>query len=56
MAQMNRDELEEKIKLTETAIMFAGLIHRRDLEKHLRKLKRELRDYDRFQREAREAG
>ena len=53
---MSRTELEEKIKLTETAIMFAGTIHRRDLEKHLRRMKKELRDYDRFQREAREAG
>lgn len=52
---MTRDELQEKIKLTETAIMFAGSIHRRDLQKHLRRMKRELRDYDRFQREAREA-
>ena len=53
---MTRDELQEKIKLTETAIMFAGPIHRRDLQKHLRKMQKELQDYDRFQREAREAG
>ena len=53
---MKRDELEEKIRLTEKAIMFAGNIHRRDLEKHLRRMKKELRDYDRFQQAAREAG
>lgn len=53
---MTRDELLEKIMLTETAIMFAGPIHRRDLQKHLRRMQKELRDYDRFQREAREAG
>lgn len=53
---MNRTELEEKIKLTETAIMIAGPIHRRDLQKYLRRMQKELRDYDRFQREAREAG
>lgn len=53
---MSRTELEEKIKLTEKAIVFAGAIHRRDLEKHLRRMKKELRDYDRFQREAKEAG
>ena len=53
---MSRTELEEKIKQTETAIMLAGPIHRRDLQKHLRRMQKELRDYDRFQREAREAG
>lgn len=53
---MRRDELEEKIRQTETAINRAGPIHRRDLENHLRRMKKELRDYDRFQREAREAG
>lgn len=53
---MTRDELQERINLTETAIMFAGPIHRRDLQKHLRRMQKELRDYDRFQREAREAG
>lgn len=53
---MNRTELEEKIKLTETAIMISGPIHRRDLQKYLRRMQKELRDYDRFQREAREAG
>ena len=53
---MTMDELQEKIRLTEKAIMFAGPIHRRDLQKHLRRMQKELRDYDRFQREAREAG
>lgn len=53
---MKRDELEEKIRMTEKAIMFAGAIHRRDLEKHLRRMKKELRDYDRFQKAAKEAG
>ena len=53
---MSRTELEEKIKQTEKAIIFAGPIHRRDLQKHLRRMQKDLRDYDRFQREAREAG
>lgn len=53
---MTRDELLEKIKLTETAIMLAGPIHRRDLQKHLRRMQKELRDYDRFHLEAREVG
>lgn len=53
---MRRDELEEKIRQTEVAIKWAGPIHRRDLQKHLRRMQKALRDYDRFQREAREAG
>ena len=52
---MRRDELEEKIRQTEEAIKWAGPIHRRDLENHLRRMKKELRDYDRLQQAAREA-
>ena len=53
---MKRDELAEKIRQTEVAITWAGPIHRRDLEKHLRRMKKELRKYDRFQKAAKEAG
>lgn len=53
---MRRDELEEKIRQTEVAIKWAGPIHRMDLQKHLRRMQKELRDYERFQREVREAG
>ena len=50
---MNRDELVEKIETAKAALMFAGTIHRRDLQKHIRRMERELRDYDRFQAMAR---
>ena len=46
----------EKIDITKKAIMFAGPIHRRDLQKHLRRMQKELRDYDRFKKAAKEAG
>ena len=52
---MNRNQLVQKIKTAEAEIIFAGPIHRRDLQKHLRRMKKELRDYDRFQQAAREA-
>ena len=53
MAEMNRQQLKEKIELTRTAIMFAGPIHRRDLQKHLHRMEVELRRYDRYQENAR---
>ena len=56
MAQMNRDEMIRRMIALEEEAGRSGPIHRRDLKKYLRKLKRELRDYDRFQCEAREAG
>ena len=54
MAQMNREELKEKIKTAEVALMFAGPIHRRDLQKHIRRMKAQLAQYDRFQAAARQ--
>lgn len=53
MAQMTREELKEKIKTAETALMFAGPIHRKDLQKHIRRMKAQLAQYDRFQAAAR---
>lgn len=53
---MTRDEMIEKIDITKKEIMFAGPIHRRDLQKHLRRMQKELRDYDRFKMAAKEAG
>ena len=50
---MSRSELIEKIELAKSALIFAGTIHRRDLQKHIRRMERELRDYDRFQALAR---
>ena len=54
MAQMNREEMKEKIKTAEAALMFAGTIHRRDLQKHIRRMKAQLAQYDRFQAAARQ--
>lgn len=46
---MNRDELIEKIDITKKAIQFAGPVHRRDLQKHLKRMTVQLRQYDRYQ-------
>lgn len=51
-AQMTRDELKAKIQAAETELTTAGVIHRKDLTKHIRRMKKELRDYDRFQEQA----
>ena len=45
---MTRDELAELIKKRKTELKTAGVIHRKDLGKNIRRLERELRDYDRF--------
>lgn len=46
---LNREQLVEKIELTKQAIMFAGPVHRRDLQKHLKRMLAQLRQYDAFQ-------
>lgn len=53
---MTREEVAEKIRQQKTEAMKAGPIHRRDLIKSIKRLERELRDYDRFQAEARRCG
>ncbi len=45
---MTRAELQDKIETTRAAIMHAGPAHRKDLQKHLRRMEKEARDYDRF--------
>ena len=50
---MNRQQLEETIKAAKAQLATAGTIHRRDLYKHIKRMERELRDYDRFQAIAR---
>lgn len=50
---MTRAELVERIRQAKAEAACAGPIHRRDMLKHIRRLERELRDYDRFQAEAR---
>lgn len=52
MQTMTREQLVERIEMTKQAIMFAGPVHRRDLWKHLKRMRAELAQYDRFQAEA----
>lgn len=49
---MTRRELANKIRIAHEEIKTAGYIHRKDLAKNLRRMKKELRDYDRFHAEA----
>ena len=49
---MTRSELVEKIRTAKAEAQTAGAIHRRDLHKHIKRMQRELRDYDRFHAEA----
>jgi hypothetical protein len=49
---MTRNELIQKIITAEEQLSKAGKIHRRDLLKHIKRMQRELRDYDRFHVEA----
>ena len=53
---MTRSELIQKIITAEEQLPTAGKIHRRDLLKHIRRMQRELRDYDRFHAEAARGG
>lgn len=50
---MTRNEVIIKIKEKQNEAKIAGPTHRRDLNKYIKRLQRELRDYDRFQAEAR---
>lgn len=43
-----RIELKEKIRKAEEELRSAGPIHSRDLQKHLRRMKNQLRIYDRY--------
>lgn len=49
---MTREELVARIAAAKEELEQAGTIHRRDLTKYIRRMERELRDYDRFQSEA----
>ena len=44
----SRDAYVEKINAARQELETAGIFHRRDLTKHIRRMERELRDYDRF--------
>lgn len=50
---MTRDEMVKDIRMSKQALMFAGPIHYRDLQKHIKRMEAELKRYDRFQKEAR---
>ena len=49
---MTRSELVEEIRKKREEAKRTGPIHRRDLWKHIHRMERELRNYDRFQEEA----
>ena len=48
-----REILVQKLAQAKADLKTAGPIHRRDLQKHIHRMERELRDYDRFQSAAR---
>lgn len=52
MADRIRDEYVEKINVARQGLETAGIFHRKDLIKHIHRMERELRDYDRFHRES----
>lgn len=54
--QKNHDALVAEIESCKAEIENAGLFRRRDLMRHLRRLERELRDYERFWKGARANG
>lgn len=47
---MMRDEHIARINAAKEQLKTAGPIHRKDLKKYIRRLEKELRDYDRFHR------
>lgn len=50
---MNREQMEERIMQTRREINSAGPVHKRDLQKHLKRMLAQLAQYDRFQTDAR---
>ena len=48
MADRIREEYVAKLNAARQELEAAGIFHRRDLTKHIRRMERELRDYDRF--------
>lgn len=53
MGDAMRSEFLSRINGAYQELKAAGPIHRRDLIKRIKRMERELRDYDRFHREAR---
>ena len=52
MADTIRETYAAKLAAAKQEQETAGKYHRRDLIKHIRRMERELRDYDRFHNEA----
>ena len=50
---MDREQLEARIMQTRLEINSAGPVHRRDLQKHLKRMLAQLAQYDAFQADAR---
>lgn len=47
---MSREEHVEKIQKAKEELKTAGAIHRKDLQKYIRRLQKELRIYDSYHR------
>lgn len=45
---MTREELVEQVRLCKQALMYAGPVHYRDLQKHIRRMEAQIKQYDRF--------
>ena len=48
MADRIREEYVAKLNDARQELETAGMFHRRDLTRHIRRMEREIRDYDRF--------
>lgn len=53
MAQMTRAQMLEKMERIREEIKTAGPIHKRDLQKHLKRMRGQIAQYDLYQRMAR---
>jgi hypothetical protein len=47
---MTKNEIVAKIKAEREELKTAGIIHRRDLQKHIHRMQKELLAYDRYHR------
>ena len=46
----NREQLAAKLRKAKEELKTAGPIHKRDLQKHIWRMQREINDYDRFRK------
>ena len=53
MAQLTRAQMLEKMERIKEEIKTAGPIHKRDLQKHLKRMQGQIAQYDLYQRMAR---